>query len=150
MKHRIPPPVIGLASAGLMWGVAQALPGVRLHFEGQTLLAALLVVVGLCFDVWALRQFFKRRTTFNPLNPHKASTLVVDGLYRISRNPMYLGLLLILCGIALWLGSPLNLLILALFVWVLNELQIKPEEEAMAKLFGEQWQQYRARVRRWI
>ena len=84
------------------------------------------------------------------MQPEKATRLVVGGLYRISRNPMYLGMLMVLIGIALWLGNPLNIALIGLFVALITELQIKPEEARLAEVFGDEYAAYKTRVRRWI
>ena len=82
--------------------------------------------------------------------PQKASALVTSGVYRITRNPMYLGMLLVLAGWAVWLGNAAALIGLPLFVGVLNLLQIAPEERVLRGRFGDAFTRYAARVRRWI
>ena len=84
------------------------------------------------------------------MTPSKASSLVTDGVFRISRNPMYLGLLLLLMGWALWLGTASPWLVLPLFVIVITVAQIAPEEQALYRLFGEQYLGYKRNVSRWI
>ena len=94
--------------------------------------------------------FLRARTTVTPLKPEKASTLVVSGLYRVSRNPMYLGMLILLIGWTLWLGNPASLLLLPVFVIYVTVFQIKPEEAALSEKFGSDFDAYRRRVRRWL
>ena len=96
--------------------------------------------------VWA---FARSRTTVNPLAPQRARALVTGGVYRYTRNPMYLGMLLALAGWAVWLGNAAALLALPLFVAVLNTLQIRPEEAALRARFGADYARYAQRVRRW-
>ena len=97
-----------------------------------------------------LSAFRKSKTTINPLKPEEASSLVITGIYTRTRNPMYLGLLSILTGIALFLGSVFALGVLPFFIIYMNLYQITPEEEALKELFGDQYSTYLSNVRRWI
>ncbi|MFK7887205.1 MAG: isoprenylcysteine carboxylmethyltransferase family protein [Gammaproteobacteria bacterium] len=148
MRPRIPPPIIGIAFGVAMWLIARKV-GV-LGFPGQPLVAAVLMLCGGVIDLLSVAAFFSARTTVNPLRPERAESLVVTGFFRYSRNPMYLGMLLILTGWAVWLGQPLNLLLLVWFVLSINTLQIRPEELALEAKFGDDYRAYCARVRRWI
>ena len=89
-------------------------------------------------------------TTVDPRDPGKATRLVAGGVYRLSRNPMYLGLLCTMTAWAVYLGSPWSLLILPIYVWYITRFQILPEEAALHRLFGASYVAYCARVRRWI
>lgn len=137
-----------------MWALARAVPAAQLWPQGMVPwgwraalgLAGLGALVALA-GVW---EFRRARTTLNPLAPARASALVQGGIYRITRNPMYLGMLLVLIGWAAWLGNAAALLGLPLFVVVLNQLQIKPEERMLRQRFGAQFERYAARVRRWV
>lgn len=95
-------------------------------------------------------RFRKVGTTVHPLEPNKATYLVTDGVFRFSRNPMYLGLLLLLIGWAVWLGSASPWLVPPLFVIVLTLVQIIPEERALHQRFGEEYVSYQRSVSRWI
>lgn len=150
MKPIIPPPIIGLVCAFAMWALANSAPGLVITFPGQFWFAFLIAGAGLAIDLVSMAAFFKRKTTVNPLTPSKTNTLVIEGLYRFSRNPMYLGMLLILIGWALWLGNIINIIPIFLFIWIINEAQIKPEEKALQELFGDDYDAYCKRVRRWI
>lgn len=150
MKPLIPPPIIGLVCAFAMWALANSAPGLVITFPGQFWSAVVIAGAGLAIDLFSVAAFFKRKTTVNPLTPSKTNTLVVEGLYRFSRNPMYLGMLLILIGWGLWLGNGLSVVFILLFIWVLNEMQIKPEEEVLREKFGDDYTAYCKRVRRWI
>ena len=107
-------------------------------------------LTGIAIDVAALTCFRKAGTTVNPLDPSKASRLVTDGVFRLSRNPMYLGLVLLLVGWGVWLGSASPWLVPPLFVIALTVVQIIPEEQALHRRFGEQYLSYRRKVARWI
>ena len=97
-----------------------------------------------------LREFVRAHTTVNPMAPTRARRLVTSGVFSRTRNPMYLGMLLVLAGWGVWLGNAVAWLGLPLFVAVLNVLQIRPEERAMRQRFGAEFERYAARVRRWI
>lgn len=98
----------------------------------------------------SLFQFVKFKTSIDPLHPGKASRLITTGLYSYSRNPMYLALLLLLLAWGLWLGNAFNTLLAAGFVYFINAYQILPEEEALLKKFGKDYQKYCLAVRRWF
>ncbi len=149
MYLRAPPPVIGAVAALAMWAVADVRTA-ALAFPGQLAAALALAATGAAIDVASMIAFRRARTTINPLRPDRTSALVVSGPFRFSRNPMYLGLACLLAGWAVWLGDPLNLLVLAAFVALVTALQIVPEERALASKFGQAYAAYRARVRRWI
>lgn len=150
MKLLIPPPIIALLCSLAMWGIAEAFPQTRFAFPLQSAFAGAFVVVGLALDLISIGAFRKAKTTVTPLAPEKATRLVITGLYRYTRNPMYLGLLLILSGIAIWLGSPVNGAILIAFVGYITAFQIAPEEARLSELFGSDYERYRAQVRRWL
>ena len=151
MKTKIPPPLQALIVALLMWGISTALhPTGSLDFTGQLILAALIAICGGITSVSAMMSFRAAQTTVNPLDPSAATKLVVVGIYRITRNPMYLGLLLLLIGIAIWLGNIVNVVMLIAFVWYITWFQIKPEEEALEKLFGADFHAFKNQTRRWL
>jgi protein-S-isoprenylcysteine O-methyltransferase Ste14 len=154
LEHRIPPPVIDIACAVLMWALTAALPRARLWPRGGGWLgwaaAIALVLTGALIALAGVREFARARTTVNPLAPARASSLVTSGVFSYTRNPMYLGMLLALVGWAVWLGNAAAWLGLPLFVAVLDALQIRPEERALRARFGTQFDDYAARVRRWL
>jgi protein-S-isoprenylcysteine O-methyltransferase Ste14 len=133
-----------------MWIVSRSVTVWQVAVPYRHLLAGVLAVIGGAIDLVSVAAFVRARTTINPLAPSRAGQLVISGMFRFSRNPMYLGMLLILCGAAVWFGQPLNVLILALFVWVITLVQIKPEEAALTEKFGERYLDYCRRVRRWL
>jgi protein-S-isoprenylcysteine O-methyltransferase Ste14 len=100
--------------------------------------------------MWSLVQFFAKKTSIDPRSPEKVSTLVTGGLYQLSRNPMYLALLILLLAWGLYLGNAFNTLLAAVFVWYMNQFQIIPEEEILLRRFGTEYKQYCALVRRWF
>ena len=150
LKLKIPPPLVGLTLGVLVWVVNYQLPMLGVDLLGLKLLACLLVLTGLLIELWSVGLFIKARTTVNPLKPGNSNHLVTSGLYRFSRNPMYLGMSLLLVGFVFWIGNPVGLVMPALFVWYITRFQIKPEEQALTKLFGDQFVNYQSRVRRWV
>ncbi len=147
MALRIPPPLLALLSAVLMWAVTAACGAV---FQVPILLPLLLFGTGAAMDLLAAVLFRAAKTTLTPLRPTATARLITHGVYRFSRNPMYLGLLLMLCAWGLWLGHPANSAVLVLFVWYITRFQIIPEERTLEKLFPDQFTAYRTRTRRWI
>lgn len=134
----------------LMWLVSRAGWISSFTFPAQRVLASSAAGVGLTTIVLGVVYFRKARTTVNPLKPDSSSTLVVGGIFRRTRNPMYLGALLILLGWGVYLGNALSLVFLPVFVVYLNRFQIAPEEVALTARFGPEFSAYKARVRRWI
>ena len=152
-EHKIPPPVIDLACAGLMWVLARAVPSVQLWPRGGAWWvwagALALALAGGLIALAGVREFARARTTVNPLAPERASALVTSGVFGYTRNPMYLGMLLVLAGWAWWLGNAAAWLGLPLAVLALDVLQIQPEERVMRARFGADYARYTATVRRW-
>ena len=147
---KVPPPVQALVSGILMWVIDRQLPSGQLESKIQLPMAILFAVAGIVLVVFSMLAFRRANTTVDPFHPEEASQLVVDGFFGYSRNPMYVSLALVLIGWAVWLGSVYNVAVLVLFVTYITFFQIKPEEEAMRSLFGETYEHYCSRVRRWI
>ncbi|MBK6288962.1 MAG: isoprenylcysteine carboxylmethyltransferase family protein [Gammaproteobacteria bacterium] len=150
MELKLPPPLVALVLCALMWGIDHALPVGRVQTAVQGLLALVLVCLGIGVSVSGMLAFRAARTTVDPRNPGKATQLVAGGIYRLSRNPMYVGLLCTITAWAIYLGSPWGLPALPLYVWYVTRFQILPEEAALHRLFGASYTAYCARVRRWI
>lgn len=106
--------------------------------------------MGLAISLLGVVNFKRARTTVDPRRPAEATTLVTSGLYRYSRNPMYLGVLLVLIGWALFLGNLVSVLFIVGFALFINRYQILPEERLLQEKFGADFMAYKARVRRWI
>ena len=149
LEHRIPPPVVAVLLAAGMWMLAGVPPLLPLDAY-RTPAAIALVVIGIGFDFAGVVNFLQSRTTINPLRPHKAAVLVTRGIYRLTRNPMYVGLALLLVAWAVFWGSLWGFLGPVLFVLYMNRFQIGPEERALRGIFGEAYDAYAARVRRWL
>lgn len=150
MKLKIPPAIIFLFFGGFMYGLAYFLPVGGFDFFGKRYIIKVLLFVAIVIAIWSIAQFLISKTTIDPVTPSKVSKLVTGGLYKYSRNPMYLALLLILLGWCLWLGNAFNLILAALFVKYMNVFQIIPEEEILIQIFGKEYRQYCTKVRRWF
>ena len=150
LKTTIPPPIYALSCAAIMWGLDRILPVADWLAAPYNRIGLLVIAVGLLIDVWSLGQFFHAKTTPNPLQPEKVNKLVVQGMYRFTRNPMYLGMLIWLIGWGIYLGSLSPLIMLPVFVWVLTVQQIVPEEQVLTEKFGADYLAYKQRVRRWL
>ncbi|QNH80572.1 isoprenylcysteine carboxylmethyltransferase family protein [Pseudomonas protegens] len=150
LENKVPPPLVALVFGGLMGGASLGLPGLELAWGTRLLLALPLIGAGLLFVLAGGISFRRARTTVNPLKPEAASALVTSGVYRYTRNPMYVGFALWLLAWGLYLASPLVLLGVLGFVLYMNRLQIAPEERALGRLFGADFATYRQRVRRWL
>jgi protein-S-isoprenylcysteine O-methyltransferase Ste14 len=105
---------------------------------------------GVAFSAAGIVQFHRSRTTVNPKKPETASVLVSSGVFKITRNPMYVGLALVLVGWAAFLSSPWTLVGPLAFGAYINRFQITPEERALSVLFGGEYSAYKATVRRWL
>ena len=145
-----PPPAQGFVTGALMYWVARHLTLFPTSFAGQSQLSMVIIGTGLLIELVAIWAFVQAKTTVNPIQPDRATELVTGGLYSISRNPMYLGLAILLTGWMLWLGDLANLLVLAGFIALITVLQIKPEESVLQQKFGADYDAYRQKVRRWI
>ncbi|WP_414665109.1 methyltransferase family protein [Horticoccus sp. 23ND18S-11] len=147
---RLPPLALTAIAAGLGWVIARALPAFALELPARYGVAGACGALGLACSILGVAAFRRARTTVNPLTPAATTALVVSGVYRITRNPMYLGFLGVLLAEIAWLANPAALLVAGGFVLYLNRYQIAPEEHALRARFGPAYLSYAARVRRWI
>ncbi len=150
MKLLIPPPLQAIICAACMWSIASIFPSLNFSFGLQQSLAILICLIGIGIDLLSVGLFARVKTTVSPFSPDKTSSLVTSGMYQYTRNPMYFGMLLILTGIAIWLGNIASFIMLPIFVWFITNLQIIPEEQILIEKFGEEYGDYMMRVRRWI
>jgi protein-S-isoprenylcysteine O-methyltransferase Ste14 len=150
LELKVPPPLAALLFGVAMWAAARLLPAVdvpgQLRFAIASACAGIGVILAI-LGVWAFRQ---AKTTVNPVNPEKASSVVTGGVYSYTRNPMYVGLTALLVGWAIWLSAPWVFLGPVAFMLYLMRFQIIPEERIMSAKFGRDYDDYRNRVRRWL
>jgi protein-S-isoprenylcysteine O-methyltransferase Ste14 len=150
LELKIPPPIVGALLAAVMWILSQTPPALPIPSIMKLVLATLLSLSGFAFDLLGLLAFRRSRTTINPLSPNKASALVTDGVYRLTRNPMYVGLALLLSAWAVYLSAMWPFAGPVIFVLYISRFQIQPEEHILKDLFGEAYADYVRRVRRWL
>ena len=150
LERRVPPPLVGVAAALLMWLVARTAPSLDFELPARWPAVLTTAALGVAIGAAAYLRFRKANTTVNPMTPQATSALVIGGVYRLTRNPMYVGMLIILIAWALWLSNPLAFIVLPLFVAYLNRFQILPEEQALQARFGTEFERYRQSVRRWL
>jgi len=148
LEHRVPPPIVFLIVAAAMW-LAPSMRD-RTSEAPRIVAAAALCGLGLSAAVAGFLAFRRARTTTNPVRPEAASALVTGGIYRVTRNPMYLGLTLLLLGWTVFLAAPWALLGPVAFVFFITRFQIMPEEHVLEQKFATAYRDYRATVRRWL
>ena len=150
LELKVPPPVVAVFMAGLSWLASRAAPTLGFVLPHRNVVVIALFVTGVCVALLGIASFRRARTTVNPLKPEKASALVMSGIYRYTRNPMYLGLLLALLGWAFFLANALAFVCLPAFILYMNRFQIAPEERVLAAMFGQEFMAYVSKVRRWL
>lgn len=145
MKTKIPPPVICLICMAIMY----CLPTI-LTLPKATWLVVMLVGLSSVIGIASVISFRLAKTTISPFHPNQTSHIVQTGIYRFSRNPMYLSLAIFLIAFAIYLENATALLVIPLFIWSINYLQIQPEEQMLEQKFGEEYLAYKKAVRRWV
>ncbi|TAI49123.1 methyltransferase family protein [Flagellimonas allohymeniacidonis] len=150
MRVKIVPPLIMVAFGGLMYLLDRFLPVGEFDFFGRIELAWFLFGLAILVMFLGIFQFTRAKTTTNPIDLNQTTSLVTHGIFRYSRNPMYLGMLLMLLAFGLKLGNAFNTLLAAGFVYYMNHFQIKHEEEALEKKFGKPYRFYLKETRRWF
>jgi protein-S-isoprenylcysteine O-methyltransferase Ste14 len=150
LELKIPPPIATVLVGIAMWLAARQLPALPVASSFRFGMAGLCSVIALLFAVSAFRSFRKARTTISPVNPQNASSIVTGGVYRYTRNPMYVGLTALLIGWAAILAAPWTLLGPFGFALFTDRFQIVPEERILSSKFGRAYDDYRKQVRRWL
>jgi protein-S-isoprenylcysteine O-methyltransferase Ste14 len=150
LELKIPPPVVAVMLAIGMYFSSTSFPDARFQLPMHTSIAVAICLAGLAVNAAGLLAFRRHQTTVNPLQPIRASTLVRDGIYRLTRNPMYLGMALILLGWAVQLSNATALAGPTLLVVWLTRFQIIPEEQALRRNFPVDFDAYSSHVRRWL
>ena len=148
IKTKIPPPLVALTFGFLINYTKNIFP--KIEIGRGYVFGSIIILLGIIIILSAIVLFKKYKTTITPLKPSKATKLIVSGVYKFSRNPMYLGLLLVLLGISIILNLTGGFFLIPLFILYLNIFQIVPEENAMVDLFKDEFLEYRKNVRRWI
>jgi protein-S-isoprenylcysteine O-methyltransferase Ste14 len=148
MSNKIPPPIVTLFFGLCIYLSRPYFP--EFSFSILNSLSTISFVLGITVFATAVSSFKRQNTTVNPISIEKASSLVVKGVFKYSRNPMYLGMLFILLGLTFKFNLIGGLLFTSIFMIFISIFQIKPEEAAMEKLFDQEWKDYIKNVRRWL
>lgn len=150
LENKIPPPIVAMTMGFAMWVISIYGPTVEIATLPRLVLISTAILLGALFCGFGVISFRRASTTVNPLKPETASSLVTSGIYQVSRNPMYVGFTLFLLAWAIQLGSPLALIGIPAYISYMNRFQVLSEERAMTALFGDEFLQYKSRVRRWL
>tara|TARA_E500000178_G_scaffold68951_1_gene66489 strand:- start:85 stop:534 length:450 start_codon:yes stop_codon:yes gene_type:complete len=148
MKNKIPPPIVTLFFGLCIYFSQEYFPESNLEF--LTIFSYIFFFSGFSILILAVSLFKKQNTTINPIKIENASSLITSGVFEYSRNPMYLGMVMILLGIALMFNFIGGILFTLLFAIYITKYQIRPEEEVMERLFGEDFLKYKNSVRVWV
>jgi protein-S-isoprenylcysteine O-methyltransferase Ste14 len=150
LELRVPPlALVAIAALG-MWIAARRWPGLSIYVPARVPVAIVLAASGLAVAAAGIDAFSGARTTVDPTRPERASALVATGIYLRSRNPMYLGFLMVLAAWAWFLGNAAGAVALPAFVAYMNRFQIGPEERLLRQKFGREYDEYLLRIRRWL
>ncbi|MCO6428119.1 isoprenylcysteine carboxylmethyltransferase family protein [Nitrosomonas communis] len=150
LELKVPPAIVVVLIGIIMWLAADLVPELALIIPGRNIIAAVIGLVGVTLILTGAVAFRVAGTTVNPMQPDKTSSIVTRGVYKISRNPMYAGFLLILLAWALLLSNIFSFIMLLAFVWYMNRFQIMPEERALLAKFGQEYIAYMKGTRRWF
>jgi protein-S-isoprenylcysteine O-methyltransferase Ste14 len=150
MDLKIIPVVQILIAVLLMVAFNQLWPELTLNWPAHVLVAQLLFILSVFIGIAAIISFKKHNTTVNPAKPETSSTVVSSGMFSLSRNPMYLAMLISLIALAYFLQHLASLPVIIIFIAYMTRFQIMPEEKALTKLFGQQYLEYQIKVRRWL
>lgn len=150
LELKIPPPVVALLICAAMWGLSLFTPVLNVSMFNRAMAAFVITSLGGAVAISGVAGFRRANTTLDPRKPHAASSLVTTGIYRRTRNPMYVGVLLVIVGWAAFLSSPWALLGPLAFALYVTRFQIQPEERILSGLFGAAYIDYQSRVRRWL
>jgi len=150
LELKIPPPVVALLVGTAMWAASRTGPSIELPFLVRVVVASPVALLGGGISFAGDMSFRRAKTTVNPMKPQKASSLVTSGIYRFTRNPMYLGLLLVVVAWAAFLSSAWALAGPVAFVLYIGRFQITPEERVLSTKFGAAYSNYKSQVRRWL
>jgi protein-S-isoprenylcysteine O-methyltransferase Ste14 len=150
LELRLPPVALALICLAAMWGISCMLPSLDVDLPCRGLVSAVLGTLGVAIGLAGVLAFRRSRTTVDPTHPGRASALVGSGIYRVTRNPMYVALALGLAAAGIWFSNVPAMLVVPIFIAWITRLQIIPEERALRARFGAGYEHYAARVRRWL
>ena len=147
-KNKIPPTILTLLF--LIFNYILSFNFLKIEIPYKYFFTTLLLILGFYIIIRSSQLFAKAKTSIDPLRPFKSTYLITNDIYKYSRNPMYFGYLLILLSSSVYLGNVISIIIIPLFIFIINFIQIIPEEETLKDLFGPNYDEYLSKVRRWI
>jgi protein-S-isoprenylcysteine O-methyltransferase Ste14 len=150
LELKIPPLVVLVAFGMVAFALSLVIPSMTFTLAHSTVIAGAIAIAGIGVALAGVIAFHRSGTTVNPTTPEKSLVVVSTGIYRFTRNPMYLGFALVFAGLATYLSNAASLLMLPLFIGYLTKFQIKPEERVLLAKFGAPLHEYMATLRRWI
>ena len=150
LELKVPPPAVTALAGAVMWGISLVTPALVVPAVPRAAIAAALALIGFGIDIAGAISFRRAKTTINPMKPAATSALVTSGIYRLSRNPMYVGILFVLVAWAVYLSNAWTLLGPVAFILYINRFQIAPEERTLEARFGAAYSDYKSAVRRWL
>jgi protein-S-isoprenylcysteine O-methyltransferase Ste14 len=150
LELRVPPDLVALVVAAIMWLVSTATPSLDAPRAPRVAIAVALLIAGLALILAARIAFARAGTTFSPIAPERSRRLVTTGIYRFTRNPMYLGTLLALLALAASWSDPIAAIVALSYVVYIDRFQIRPEERVLRERFGAEYDGYAHAVRRWV
>jgi protein-S-isoprenylcysteine O-methyltransferase Ste14 len=148
METKIPPPVVTLIFGFAIYLSRKIFPEIEIQYA--SFFGMFLLLLGFFILISAVKLFRNDKTTVNPLSPEQATKLVTNGIFKLSRNPMYLGMAVILASVAVFFNIIGGIIFMALFCLYITKFQIIPEEKAMKELFAQDFERYMQATRRWI
>lgn len=150
LAMKLPPLALVVIMAVFMWIVSVVTPTFDFYLPAKYLCAVSLALIGAAICLAGVASFRRAKTTVNPMKPDSTSSLVVSGIYKYTRNPMYVGFALVLLGWAAFLSSLVALAFVPVFIVYIDRFQIRPEERVLTSLFPQEYPAYRTKVRRWV
>ncbi|MDM7862317.1 isoprenylcysteine carboxylmethyltransferase family protein [Alteromonas sp. ASW11-36] len=150
LELKVPPVLLVLIIAGFMWLLSISFPSLDVSFPYSYIAVVVLASLGIGVALAGVFEFRKAHTTVDPRTPDQTANLVQSGIFKFSRNPMYVGFALLLMALAIWLGNSAAMALIVVYVLYMNRFQILPEERFMSAKFGAAYDQYRGKVRRWL
>jgi protein-S-isoprenylcysteine O-methyltransferase Ste14 len=150
LELKVPPVALSMVFAIVMWAASAVFSAASLPLPRASIVAFAFALIGGGTAVAGVSAFRRHHTTVNPMKPEETASIVTAGIYRFTRNPMYLGFAFVLVGWAMYLENLAALLLVPAFVAYMTRFQIKPEERALLAKFGPSFADYMAMVRRWI
>jgi protein-S-isoprenylcysteine O-methyltransferase Ste14 len=150
LENKVPPPIVALLIGTVMWAVERLSPLPEGGSPSRLAISGGLACLGVLFVMLGMLAFRRAKTTINPVNIGAASSIVTSGIYRYTRNPMYVGLALMLAGWAVHIAVSFVLMGPVVFILFITRFQIIPEERVLTSKFGGEYRKYQQRVRRWL